>query len=181
MGGGSESLICCKEVIGTLTARDYKGIGNDDVYQNKIIVNSKYQVRRLTPTECASLQGMPDWWVNLPKITSMSDKDYEFWCENLFTLAKFSGTAQWNEAMNCYTIWQQVKTDDGIAWTDTGNPYKNKTKNQIINWYNKLHSDSAEYKMWGNGMALPCMLFVMEGIAEALRNEIIDILENEND
>ena len=26
-------------------------------------------------------------------------------------------------------------------------------------------SDSAKYKMWGNGMALPCMLYVMEGIA----------------
>lgn len=25
-------------------------------------------------------------------------------------------------------------------------------------------SDSARYKMWGNGMALPCMLYVMEGI-----------------
>lgn len=28
------------------------------------------------------------------------------------------------------------------------------------------HSDSAEYKMWGNGMALPCALYVMEGIKE---------------
>lgn len=26
-------------------------------------------------------------------------------------------------------------------------------------------SDSARYKMWGNGMALPCVLYVMEGIA----------------
>ena len=29
-------------------------------------------------------------------------------------------------------------------------------------------SDSAKYKMWGNGMALPCVLYVMEGIKEAL-------------
>ena len=28
-------------------------------------------------------------------------------------------------------------------------------------------SDSAKYKMWGNGMALPNMLYVMQGIAEA--------------
>lgn len=27
-------------------------------------------------------------------------------------------------------------------------------------------SDSAKYKMWGNGIALPCALYVMEGIAE---------------
>ena len=25
-------------------------------------------------------------------------------------------------------------------------------------------SDSARYKMWGNGMALPCVMYVMEGI-----------------
>lgn len=28
------------------------------------------------------------------------------------------------------------------------------------------HSDSAEYKMWGNGMALPNALYVMEGFIE---------------
>lgn len=27
-------------------------------------------------------------------------------------------------------------------------------------------SDSARYKMWGNGMALPCVLYVMDGIAD---------------
>ena len=50
-------------------------------------------VRRLTPTECARLQGMPDWWcVGVP------------------------------------------------------------------------HADAPEYKMWGNGMALPCVLYVFEGL-----------------
>lgn len=31
------------------------------------------------------------------------------------------------------------------------------------------HSDSAEYKMWGNGMTFPVILYIMEGIAEALQ------------
>ena len=31
-------------------------------------------------------------------------------------------------------------------------------------------SDSARYKMWGNGMALPCVLYVMEGIADDCRS-----------
>ncbi|MEG0471355.1 MAG: DNA cytosine methyltransferase [Solibacillus sp.] len=31
------------------------------------------------------------------------------------------------------------------------------------------HSDSAEYKMWGNGVALPCVLYVLEGIANELK------------
>ena len=30
-------------------------------------------------------------------------------------------------------------------------------------------SDSARYKMWGNGIALPCARFVLEGVAEKLR------------
>ena len=28
-------------------------------------------------------------------------------------------------------------------------------------------SDSAKYKMWGNGMALPCMLYIMQNIADS--------------
>lgn len=33
------------------------------------------------------------------------------------------------------------------------------------------HSDAPEYKMWGNGMALPCAMYVMEGIAEIFEEE----------
>lgn len=33
------------------------------------------------------------------------------------------------------------------------------------------HSDAPEYKMWGNGMALPCAMYVMEGIAEIFEKE----------
>ena len=32
-------------------------------------------------------------------------------------------------------------------------------------------SDTARYKMWGNGMALPCVLYVMQGIADAMGQE----------
>lgn len=30
------------------------------------------------------------------------------------------------------------------------------------------HKDTPEYRMWGNGVALPCVLYVLEGVAEAL-------------
>lgn len=30
------------------------------------------------------------------------------------------------------------------------------------------HKDTPEYRMWGNGVALPCILYVMEGIADTL-------------
>ena len=39
-----------------------------------------------------------------------------------------------------------------------------KSRNQIIKWLKNPHSDSAEYKMWGNGVALPNVYFVLSGI-----------------
>lgn len=38
------------------------------------------------------------------------------------------------------------------------------------------HKDSAEYKMWGNGMAFPCMLYIMEGVQEVLSERYLDNL-----
>lgn len=34
------------------------------------------------------------------------------------------------------------------------------------------HSDSAEYKMWGNGVALPCVLYVLEGVARRIKKGV---------
>ena len=63
-------------------------------------------------------------------------------------------------------FWTKVRNTHAKANGKTGNQYSEK---QIVAWYNKLHTDSREYKMWGNGVALPCAEFVMEGIAEELR------------
>lgn len=41
---------------------------------------------------------------------------------------------------------------------------KPKTSKQIKKWLADPYSDSAEYKMWGNGVALPCVFFVLSGI-----------------
>lgn len=60
-------------------------------------LGSDYAARRLTPTECARLQGFPDdWCADVP------------------------------------------------------------------------HSDSSEYKMWGNGIALPCILPMMKAMRDIL-------------
>ena len=45
------------------------------------------------------------------------------------------------------------------------------TKKQMLTWYNKLQTDSAEYKMWGNGIALPPALYCMQGIVDVLNTE----------
>lgn len=83
-------LITTASVIGSLQARDYKGVGNQYVTENKLIISFDTQfgsnattfedmsptlkasqqppsvtdtsVRRLTPVECERLQGFPDGW-----------------------------------------------------------------------------------------------------------------------
>ena len=45
-----------------------------------------------------------------------------------------------------------------------GKNVKAKSDSQITKWLQSPHSDSAEYKMWGNGVALPNVVFVLSGI-----------------
>ena len=104
--------------------------------------NAKYIVRRLTPTECCRLQGFPDGWGEIDHKDSFSKEECNFWNEVRKTFAEF-----------------------------TGKPAKEYTEEQLLKWYNGLHTDSAEYKMWGNGIALPTALYVMEGIAEELNED----------
>ena len=44
---------------------------------------------------------------------------------------------------------------------------KSKTEKQTRKWLKDPHSDSAEYRLWGNGIALPCAYFVLSGIVWA--------------
>lgn len=46
---------------------------------------------------------------------------------------------------------------------------KEKTDNQIRKWLQNPESDSAKYKLWGNGIALPCAMMVMEKISEVIK------------
>ena len=98
----------------------------------------RYIVRRLTPTECARLQWFPDWWGEIDVKEDFTDEEYRFWLDVRNTHAVINGKA-----------------------------VKDYTKQQMLTWCNKLHTDSAEYRMWGNGVALSCCLYVMQGIADA--------------
>ena len=113
----------------TLMARDYK----DPPVVNE--TEPEYIVRRLTPTECARLQGFPDWWCTGLETDEPSEEEIEFWTE-------------------VFEIHRSVM----------GKSSRPKSRNQIIKWLKNPHSDSAEYKMWGNGVALPNVYFVLSGI-----------------
>jgi DNA (cytosine-5)-methyltransferase 1 len=106
-GGGSENIAVCRDIV-----------------------------RRLTPTECARLQGFADGWCSNIAIPNPTESDIAFW----------------------QSVWDTYQSINGK---------KPKSVKQIVKWLKHPHSDSAEYKMWGNGMALPCVLYIMQGIREA--------------
>ena len=47
------------------------------------------------------------------------------------------------------------------------NGRKRKTASQVRKWLMTEPTDAAKYKMWGNGVALPCVVFVLAGIVWA--------------
>ena len=156
----------------TVLARDYKdptavcyGIGRDTFNQGKNAkfaptfepelqptlvakgpgaIQSGYTVRRLTPTECARLQGFPDWWCDDLNIEPTTD-DLRYWYDVFETHRRIVGSSS-----------------------------KPKSLKQITKWLRDPHSDAAEYKMWGNGVALPCVVFVLSGIVWCTQNEVED-------
>lgn len=102
----------------------------------------KYIIRRLTPLECCRLQGFPDGWGVPAHKDKLSDEELAF--------------------------WQGVRDTCSLI---AGKPSKKYSAETLTKWYNALHTDSAEYKMWGNGIALPCAAFVLGGVAETLMEE----------
>ena len=117
-----------EDIVNTLVATDYKD-------PPTVTEEPYYIVRRLTPTECARLQGFPDWWCSALGTDEPSEEDVAFWREVFETHRAVTGSAS-----------------------------KPKTDAQIMKWLKDPHADSAEYKLWGNGVALPCVCFVLAGI-----------------
>ncbi|MEE3451517.1 MAG: DNA (cytosine-5-)-methyltransferase, partial [Acutalibacteraceae bacterium] len=118
-------------IAGTLVESDYKDPpvvnGTDGI---------QYIVRRLTPSECAALQGFPTDW-----------------CSDLGTENPTAGDiAYWREIFNEYN-------------REIGKNTKPKSDKQIIKWLKNPHSDSAEYALWGNAITVNVGVFVLSGIA----------------
>ena len=122
-----------KDTSPTIMARDYKD-------PNAICMGHRYTVRRLTPTECARLQGFPDNWCSDLGTEKPTDEEMYFWHKVFKTYAEVTGC-------------------------------KMKSDKQVAKWLKDPYSDSAEYKMWGNGVALPCVWFVLCGIVWAEKIE----------
>ena len=109
---------------------------------------AEYLVRRLTPGECCRLQGYPDGWCENLESPAPSNKETDRW-EAIFE--------EWRMAM--------------------GGKTKPKTRRQIIRWLQNPHTDSAEYKAYGNSIVAQCAFFVLAGIVWATEEGE----QNEND
>lgn len=48
---------------------------------------------------------------------------------------------------------------------------KPKSRKQIVKWLKSPYSDAAEYRLWGNDVALPCVCFVLREIVESVQTE----------
>jgi len=114
-------------------------IGALNCMHDQQAVMCDYIVRRLTPIECARLQGFPDWWCDDIAVPEPTEDDMRFWRGVFDTYCDINGQ-------------------------------KRKTDNQIRKWLADPHTDSAEYKMWGNGCALPNAYYVIFGISEILKS-----------
>ena len=134
----SHHTIAEKEKANTLVASDYK----DPPVVNDSTPEIEYIVRRLTPQECALLQGMPTWWCDDIGIENPTEEQINWW-QNVFET--------YNKAV--------------------GKTCKPKSRKQIEKWLKNPYSDSAAYKMWGNGIASSNALFVLAGIAYYAQNE----------
>ena len=159
-----------KEVAPTLMARDYKdpttiaptphlnegvagtvatgahpsGFNGQDAFNDRLVIDNPeaqstpvtYTVRRLTPTECARLQGFPDWWCRDLGTENPTEEELAFWTDVFETHRKIVTHAK-----------------------------KPKTEKQIRKWLADPYTDSAEYRIWGNGICLANAFFVLAGIA----------------
>ena len=134
----SHHTVAEKEKANTLVASDYK----DPPVVNDSTPEIEYIVRRLTPQECALLQGMPTWWCDDIDIENPTEEQINWW-QNVFET--------YNKAV--------------------GKTCKPKSRKQIEKWLKNPYSDSAAYKMWGNGIASSNALFVLAGIAYYAQNK----------
>lgn len=159
-----------KEVAPTLMARDYKdpttiapaphlnegvmvtvatgahpsGFNGQDAFNDRLVIDNPeaqpapvtYTVRRLTPTECARLQGFPDWWCRDLGTENPTGEELAFWADVFEAHRKIVTHAK-----------------------------KPKTEKQIRKWLADPYTDSAEYRIWGNGICLANAFFVLAGIA----------------
>ena len=118
-----------RETTPTLLARDHK---------DPSIVSGGYAVRRLTPQECARLQGFPDQWCSDLSSENPTEEEIDRWA----------------------AIFEEYRK----AVKPESRP---KSRKMVQKWLQDPYRDAAEYRLWGNGICLNVAVFVLAGIVWA--------------
>ena len=94
-------------------------------------------VRRLTPLECCRLQGFPDGWTEHLETEEPGEQEIARW-------------------VGVFEDWYRAQGKTARA-----------SPGKIAKWLKNPRTDSAEYKAYGNSVAVPCVFFVLAGVAWA--------------
>ena len=97
----------------------------------------EYLVRRLTPLECCRLQGFPDGWTEHLETEEPGEQEIARW-------------------VGVFEDWYRAQGKTARA-----------SPGRIAKWLKNPRTDSAEYKAYGNSVAVPCVFFVLAGVAWA--------------
>ena len=97
----------------------------------------EYLVRRLTPLECCRLQGFPDGWTEHLETEEPGEQEIARW-------------------VGVFEDWYRAQGKTARA-----------SPGKIAKWLKNPRTDSAEYKAYGNSVAVPCVFFVLAGVAWA--------------
>lgn len=195
-GKEREYVVCCQETKGSQRARDYtavvyeaNGFNHLNGSKAKSIAyteNGSPTLRAGSPTSCVVFFGQDAY-----------DKYTE--TQQSATIKASGGIyGGGSECLVCAGFSPQAGKTAGISYSVNESPTLQTSKEMgmvigresqhivrrltpleccrlqgMPDWWcaDVPHSDAPEYKMWGNGMALPCAMYVMEGIAEIFEKE----------
>ncbi len=111
--------------------------------QGGVAIVGDMDIRKLTPLECARLQGFPDWWTDKLAIENPSEDELDFW-------------------VSVHTAWDKAR---GLK--------KTKTPSQVARWLKNPVSDGQLYSLWGNAVAVPCAHFVLSRLAQIAQSSSV--------
>jgi DNA (cytosine-5)-methyltransferase 1 len=163
------SPLCYQKNVGALCSSDWRGIRNQDIGDDKAIVETSGQ------TVCVGNNGFGKW-NDEPATLKANGGDYpgseNVVVENRYAVRRLT-------PLECLRLqgfpdfWlDEIHTENPTAkdvefwrsaWSELG---KKKTDNQIKKWLSNPYSDSNAYRAIGNSLAVPCALWVLRGIIE---------------
>lgn len=173
-GGGNVPLVMFwdgSQTCSTLTKSNADGSARmpDKDSFNCVLSLSKAS-RFCCPSENTALPLVATDWKSPQSVLNPSDLSIR--CLTPLECSRLQGFPDWwtkdlenpDPSAEDFSFWMEVWKE----WTSV-NGKRPKTEKQVRHWLAVTHTDSAEYKMWGNGVALPCVSFVLGSIVRHVK------------